>query len=208
VRISAVLFVATVAIAPGFAAEALDSAEACLVCGTVHTEAGYRIEYRDQSFPLCSQKCYDEYRLAERTGNLDPITDRIEPRSALIHQDSNPRSRLSNAYFGLGLFILAGLVCGGLSSYVAIQKGMSPPLWFLAGLVLNVFGLLVVTFRAPNETRLSARGRPKMPLTHDEAICPECGHANHPSAGRCIECKAALTPGVPSEVDLARDPDS
>jgi len=198
--------VAALAVAPAFGADALETPVACLVCDTVHTEAGYQVEYRNRTFPLCSQKCYDEYRLAETTGTLDPITSRIEPRSMLFQQDSNPRSRLSKVYFGLGLFVLAGLVCGGLSSYVAIQKGMSPPMWFLAGLFLNVFGLLVVTFRPPRKTRFSARGRPKMPLTHDEAICPECGHANHPSAGRCIECEVTLTPSTPSEVDITRTP--
>jgi hypothetical protein len=208
VKVPTVLVLAALAIAPGFAAETLDSAVACLVCGTVHTEAGHQVEYRNRSFPLCSQKCYDEYRAAERAGNLDPITARIEPRSMLFQQNSNARSQLSKAYFGVVLFVLAGLVCGGLSSYVAIQKGMSPPLWFLAGFVLNVFGLLVVAFRPPNPTRFSARGRSKMPLTYDEAICPECGHANHPSARRCVECETTLNPSVSSEVESARDPGS
>ena len=181
--------------------------EECLVCGKTHSETAYEVVYRERVFPLCSETCLDRYRLAESTGELDSITSRIEPRAALFQQDSNPRPGLSKAYLGLGLLVLAALACGGLSSYIAIEKGLSAPRWFVVGAVLNVFGVLAVILRPPRETTFSARGRSKTPTTHDESVCPDCGQRNHPAAEVCAECHSRLEPAVESEVTRVRRTD-
>ncbi len=202
-RVLIALLLAPVAIS-GAASATLDSPTTCLVCGELHDTADYPVEYRGQTLHLDRQECVDHFHEAARTGDLDPITSSIEPRSMLFQQDSHENPALANAYFGAGLFVLVGLACGGLTAVLAIQKGLPARMWFVIGFLLSVFGVIAVIVTKSRPTTFSARGCPKEPLTRDEAICPECGHANHPSATRCLECGTTLTPAVASEVELAR----
>ena len=85
----------------------------CLVCGKLHENQAHPIQYKGRTLRLCSPACLDEYRTRESAGQLDTITARIEPRSALFQEDSNPRSPLSAVYLGFGLYVLAGILFGG-----------------------------------------------------------------------------------------------
>ena len=202
-RLLIALFLAGIAIS-GASSAALDSPTTCLVCGELHDVADYPVEYRGQTLHLDRQECLDHFNEAARTGALDPFTARIEPRAMLFQQDSNASPVLSSTYFGVGLFVLVGLTCGGLAAVLAIQKGLPARTWFVVGFLLNVLGVMAVIVTKSRATTFSARGCSKEPLTRAEAICPECGHANHPSATRCLECGTTLTPDVASEVELAR----
>ena len=174
----------------------------CLVCGKLHESQAYPIQYKGRTLHLCSRVCLDEYRTSKSAGQLDTITARIEPRSALFQEDSNPRSPLSAVYLGFGLYVLAGILFGGWASFHAVQKGRSGWPAFGLGLGLNLIGLLIVWARPKQEMAFHSKGLTKIPTTHQEHACPSCGQSNHPSSSRCSRCDTAIEPRVPSEVDL------
>ena len=175
----------------------------CLVCGKLHSDADYVVRYKAQEMLLCSQACLDRFRELEQGGKLDPLTAKVEPRSALFQTDSSPKPQMSRTYFVVGLLVLIGLVCGGAASYVAVQKGHGSWSAFALGFVLNVVGLVFVWMKPKREMLFTSSGLTKIPSTRDERACPACGHANHPSARACNACRAPLTPAAPSEVELA-----
>ena len=156
------------------------------------------------TFPLCSETCLHRYREAEQVGKLDRFTSRIEPRAALFQEDSASGGGLSRAYLALGLYVLAGLLCGGIASHRAVRHGMTGVNAFALGFLLNVVGLVIVRSRTGEAPRFPSTGLSKIPATHDEVLCPSCGKGNHPSAGACIACGADRDPGVHSEVDRLR----
>src|SRR5207253_11009650 len=113
----------------------------CLVCGKLHSDADYVVRYKAQEMLLCSQACLDRFRELEQGGKLDPLTAKLEPRSALVQTDSSPKPQMSRTYFVVGLMVLIGLVCGGAASYVAVQKGHGSWSAYALGLELNMVGL-------------------------------------------------------------------
>ncbi|MBI3291465.1 MAG: hypothetical protein HYZ73_01455 [Elusimicrobia bacterium] len=177
----------------------------CLDCGVWHTSADHVVQYKGGKIYLCSDDCITHFQALERAGKLDPITAKIEPRSALFQEDSNPKGALSNAYFIGGLYVLFGLLFGGLSSYTALQKGLGGWPAFALGMTLNVIGLAIVWMRPKREMLFASKGLTKIPSTRQELICLACGHANHPSAKRCHGCQATLTPLTPSEVERVKN---
>ena len=185
------------------AADTLKKPVECLVCGKLHGSVDYAVKYKGQEALLCSQACLDHFRELEREGKLDPLTAKVEPRSALFQTDSSPKPQMSRAYFVVGLLVLIGIVCGGAASYVAVQKGQSAWPAFALGLGLNVVGLVFVWMQPKREMLFTSYGLTKIPSTRDERACAACGHPNHPSARACNACGAPLTPAAPSEVELA-----
>ena len=185
------------------AADVLEKPQECLVCGVLHTSAVSTAEYKGRKLYLCSETCLEKYRSLERAGTLDSITAKIEPRAALFQEDSNPKRQLASGYFLAGLYVLAGLACGGLASYLAIQKGLAGWPAFGLGLAFNFVGLVLVATRQGRAMPFTSKGLTKIPSTRDEISCPACGHSNHPSAERCSACSTALQPQSPSEVRLA-----
>ena len=183
--------------------DTLPEAEECLIDGKIHTSADYSVDYKGRKIYLCSNECVAQYRELQHAGHLDSVTAKIEPRSALFQEDSNPRRQLSNFYLFGGLYVLAGLLCGGLASYLAVEKGL--PGWpaFALGLAFNLIGLAILWAKPKQDMPFPSKGLTKIPTTRAEFICEACGHANHPSATSCNGCSAKLTPQAPSEVSLA-----
>ncbi len=101
---------------------------------------------------------------------------------------------MENNGLWFGLYILVGLIFGGLAAGTALRKGMPPVRWFFLGMI----------FTAPVWAYLSicnchgpASGRA---TTLPPLACPKCGALNHPAARGCPACGAALTPTAVSEV--------
>ena len=179
----------------------------CLMCGRVHAESDFVVFYKGKGFPLCSDDCRDHWLDAERTGTLDEITKSIEPRAALFQSDSMRNPPLHTALMIIGLYVLSGLLLGGIASYLAVQKGYHGRRAFFLSLGLSVVGFAIAFLQPRQASLFRSEGLRKVPLTHSETRCPECGAANHPSAESCSSCGAPLVPTADSEVRIARTGD-
>jgi hypothetical protein len=173
-------------------AKTLEKSVECLVCGGMHNSADHVLIYKGMEFPLCSDSCVAHFQEAEAKGELDGITGKIEPRSALFQEDSIPQRLTGKMTFWLGYFILLGLVCGGMSAYLAVQKGLSGFNYFLAGFLLNFIGILLVALKRGEVMRFHADGLVKIPVTHAEVVCPQCGHHLHPAAKPIIAARPRI----------------
>lgn len=60
---------------------------------------------------------------------------------------------------GYELFLVTAVLCGGISAWIARQKGRSPVLWFFIGAALNVviLGILYLRAQRRNGTTASTR---------------------------------------------------
>lgn len=104
---------------------------------------------------------------------------------------------MASSYFLGGLYVLAGLVFGGLCAQKAVQKGLSAVGWFFAGLFLLAPSYAVLVLCRCGQAQSLDKTRPPL-------ACAGCGTLHHPSARRCSGCGAELEPAAPSEVDHAR----
>lgn len=95
----------------------------------------------------------------------------------------------------IGVWIVCGLFCGGISATLAIRRGLPAGPWFFAGFLGLLLGVAAVLIKRPLPNPVAAAVR-------HPVLCP-CGHENHPAARKCLGCGAALTPSASSEVDHA-----
>jgi len=190
-------------------AAAQATAEPCIVCGEEVDEPAVSVEYRGREYPLHSVDEKKTWDAAETMGSLDSMVASVEPRGALFQGDSrflNPRADAEDAMskHGLvaGIWVLVAIVSGGLGAGLAVARHRSPLPCFLWAAILPVVGVAAVFLTPRREGEFDIRGH-KIPKTHDEVHCPGCGRSNHPSAARCANCGAGLTPSTESEVGKA-----
>lgn len=127
---------------------------------------------------------------------------KIEPRAALFSPSIPNRASYGPAVLYLAIWVVIGLVSGGATSYVAVQKGLSGRNWFLVGFVLNVIGIGLVLRCRGREMLFGTRGLCKTPQTYEPVPC-SCGKSNHPSATECSGCGRKLLPSTESDVARA-----
>ncbi len=183
-------------------AKPLEKSLECLVCGGKHHNVDQVVKYKGMDLPLCSESCVAHFQAAQVKGELNAITGKIEPRGVLFQEDSTPKHPAKKITFWLGYFMLLGLVCGGMSAYIALQKGLPGFNHFLLGFFLNFIGIILVALKRAEVMRFHAEGLVKIPATHTEVVCPKCGHHLHPAAKRCNACNATMQPAVSSEVEI------
>jgi len=121
----------------------------------------------------------------------------------MANRAGNNQQSVSHAWIYCGLYVLLGLVFAAICAHRALHVGYSAWAWFGLGLVLNAFAYILLLTRPKREIRAPAgvpSGLGKIAATHAPQHCPKCGAFNHPSAVRCLECGASLSPGVESEV--------
>ncbi len=106
-----------------------------------------------------------------------------------VPSGSDPGTQL----WWIGVWIVCGLVCGGISASLAIRRGLPAGRWFVAGFLGLLAGVAGVLMKRPLAN--TVRGATRRPV-----LCP-CGHENHPAARKCLRCGAGLTPSAASEVD-------
>jgi hypothetical protein len=171
------------------------------VCGSPLTEDDVALIVKGRRFPV------DKSMVDVFLKNPQAYFRTKQIRGALFQEELQAagatQSALTGGWFLFGLYILTGLVCAGLSGYVAVSKGLPAIPHFFAGFFLSVFGLLYVLTRSSHvEPGTVPRGLVKVPVTHAPVPCPACGNTNHPAAVRCAACGAALAPKLQS--DMAR----
>jgi hypothetical protein len=171
------------------------------VCGSPLTEDDVALIVKGRRFPV------DKSMVDVFLKNPQAYFRTKQIRGALFQEELQAagatQSALTGGWFLFGLYILTGLVCAGLSGYVAVSKGLPAIPHFFAGFFLSVFGLLYVLTRSPHvKPGTVPRGLVKVPVTHAPVPCPACGNTNHPAAVRCAACGAVLAPKLQS--DMAR----
>lgn len=136
--------------------------------------------------------------------NADAYFSKLQARGALF-QETAADVGLRGGWLYFGLYVLAGLACGGLAAYVAVNRGHAPLPWFFAGLFANVLGVAgALTRKRTKDADDVPPGLARAPTTRRPSRCPACGFEVHPSARVCPGCKSALTPSAPSEAEAAR----
>ncbi len=114
-----------------------------------------------------------------------------------------PRSGMATPWFWFGIYVLVGLLFGGLSAHKAIATGRAPLAWFLAGFFFSVVAYGYLLAARPRGPVTLPAGLRKIPTTREPLPCPKCGSGNHPSARNCSACGSELKPMAPSEVAAA-----
>jgi len=129
---------------------------------------------------------------------------RIVPLAGLFTEDLESAPPPVRGWLYISLYILAGLLFGGVCGYLAVDRGRSGKAWFALGLVGTAAALAALLSMPRVEAPFHAKGLAKVPTTREPRPCPACGHLDHPSSDRCLGCGGRLTPVVDSEVTRAR----
>jgi len=193
--------------APGKDREAVTASsvpgELCLVCRQPVGTGDVAVIHRGRRVPLHADAC-----MAAWNAGADSIFTSLQPRGALFQEPSNRPSALASGWFLFGIYIVTGLILGAVCGYVAVARGLSPLLWFFAGLVLNLIALGVLLTRTRADTSRLPAGIPsglvKVPTTRDPVPCLSCSAENHPAANRCAACGATLLPSADSDLQRLR----
>src|SRR5919204_711080 len=87
---------------------------------------------------------------------------------------------------------LIGLSCGIASAVIASSKGRSAGAWFLLGLLLGPFGLIVAAL--PSRAGQAQREARRTSQSGDYRTCPYCAEAIRTAAVKCRYCQSDVTP--------------
>jgi hypothetical protein len=175
--------------------------EVCTVSGKVLGSDGVALIVKGRRVPL------DTSMVQEFLHNKEHYFATMQPRGALFAESVDAPSGtalggVSLTWFLLGLYVLFGLLFGGLSSYAAVGKGLSPLTHFFTGFFFIFLGYIYVLSRSSDAREGEIPpGLAKVPLTSEPLPCPHCGNTNHPLAKRCAACGNQLNPGSLAEVD-------
>ena len=128
----------------------------------------------------------------------------VQARTALFDEEAMTGGPIGSGWLWLGLYIFAGTLVGGLCGYLAVGRGLSPLVWFFAGLLLNVVALAGVLTRRRGDITGLPQGIPaglcKVPRTRAPSHCSDCGDEHHPAAKRCDGCGKTLHPSIEAEI--------
>lgn len=171
----------------------------CPVDGGIVEDRRFGALWQGKRFYMESEHCLDMFMT-----DPEKFARRVEPRAALFSAPRADRPSYSPAFLYLGIFVVVGLISGGITSYLGVQKGLSGRNWFALGFLLNIIAIALVVRDRGQETLFQKKGFCKTPQTFDPVTCPACSKLNHPSARRCSGCGAQLRPSVESEVARAR----
>lgn len=174
----------------------------CAVCGH-RVDRSHSHLVKGRRVFLCPGPC--EQAWAE---DPDAAFLNLQARGAFLDEQATGLGGLFSGWLFAGLYLVAGLICGGISAYLAVQKLLSPWPWFFAGLLLNVAAVLAIAF-CPARDRSGlpdgvAPGLRKVASTAAPVACPACGALQHPSARECAACGGTLSPRFESEVGRVR----
>jgi len=171
--------------------------ERCMVSGAEMREGDPVLIVKGRRVPVRAE-AVDRF-----LANPDAYFSRVQPKSALF-TEALTSPALWVGWFGFGVYVLLGLVFSAVTSYTAVDRGAPPLRWFLAGLLLNVGGLLWLNSAVPDTGARSApAGLRKVPTTAAPVCCTGCGEELHPSARRCHRCGTERAATVESEASRA-----
>lgn len=172
--------------------------QVCLVCGEpVFGEEMVEARYKGRTFYV-AVPMFDWF-----VENPERYFGVLEARGALFDEGGVGQGGVSLVWLVVGVYIVLGLLAGGVCAYVAVSKGLPAWPWFFAGLVGNVVGVGVVLGVSRRPGVGAPQGVPgglrKVPTTRQPQPCAACGAMNHPAAGACAGCGAELQPVVEAE---------
>jgi YHS domain-containing protein len=167
----------------------------CPVDGEVVENREYGVMWQGRRYYMESEACVQIFM-----ADPEAHARRIEPRAALYSAPRTDGPSYSPWVLYISLFVVLGLASGAVTSYVAVQKGLSGRNWFVLGLALNVMAIIMVFSCRGREMLFQKKGLCKTPQTHEPIVCANCGSYNHPSSSRCSGCNKAMDPAVQSEV--------
>jgi len=172
--------------------------ERCVVCGNLLSNDDIALIVKGRRVPLKREM------MQEFLAHKDLYFVDMQPRGALFQEDVGSRTGTSLGgvgwgWFLFGVYILAGLIFSGVSGYTAVQRGLSPRLYFFLGFFLPILGYLIVLSRKSETREDLPHGLVKIPETSEPIECPACGFTNHPTARTCLGCKKSLSPTRTSE---------
>ncbi len=174
--------------------------ENCIICGVALTENDVVLIVRGRRIPL-NRSMVDSFM-----NNQVFFFNKVQPKGALFQENFEAPAGVAQgginlSWFLFGLYVLLGLIFGGLSGYHAISKGLSPLPNFFFGFVFSVFGYIYVRTKPAFVNKEDIpKGLVKVPSTNSPVQCSSCKQTNHPSACHCSECGAELKPLYESEV--------
>jgi len=177
--------------------------ERCTVGNVPLTENDVTLLVRGRRVPL-HRTMVDSF-----LNNQETYFRNLQPKGALFQEEMAAQKGtalggMKGGWFTFGLLVLAGLICGGVSGYLAVSKGLPGAPFFFAGFFLNVFGIVyTLTKPAVVPKEKIPAGVAKIPSTSEPVPCKKCGSTNHPTANRCSGCSAEITPTEISEVTRA-----
>jgi len=170
----------------------------CIVCEAEAAPGAITETWRGRRVTLCNEQCRAAF--LERREELFAS---LQARGALFDEKATSERALFSGWFWLGIWALAGLICGAVAVYVAIGKGLAPLPWLLGALAFNGIALILLAARPRGDLSRLPQGVPaglrKIPTTHAPAACAKCGRENHPSARVCARCGAPMEARIESE---------
>jgi hypothetical protein len=173
--------------------------ETCIVCDKAVGATDRVYEVEGQRAPVHVGACDNAFRR-----NPGHFLARLKPRGAFLGAEPNLGPNISWRWFAFGIYVLLGLVFGGVCAYRAVSHALKPLPWFLAGFFLNLLGFLALVTRPAGDSSRAPAGLPpglvKVPTTYSPRACPRCGEMNHPSATSCVGCGNKIAPLLTSEV--------
>ena len=180
-----------------------DRPRPCLVCGKpVSPDDGVHLMHRGRRVHLCEGECAAHWHASPEIH-----FSQLQPRGALFNESAKEPDILPGGWLTVGLAVLYALVFATLTAYIAVGRGRAPLPWFFLGLVFTFLALIAVLVLERYDSSHLPQGLPKgmrkVATTHQSIRCHGCGAPNHPSAGACSRCGAALTPIVASDVQRA-----
>ena len=174
--------------------------ERCIICDVPLTEEDFALMVRGRRVPL-KAAMFDSFM-----NNQEKYFSKLQPKSALFQENMDApagvaQGGVSMGWFWFGVYVLVGLIFGGMTAYTAVAKGLSAVPHFFIGFFLPVIGFAYVMSR-PSSVKKGEipDGLVKVPTTSAPEQCPKCNYTNHPSATACAGCGAELQPEIASEV--------
>lgn len=191
-------------ISPPVSAKERPASGDCVVCDGPAGVQAIVEQFKGRWVTICPGKCGEHWN-----ANPDQFFLKLQSNGALFDENSISQETASDGLLYLVCYFLIGLMFGAMCAYVALTNGHNPVFWFLAGFLVNILALIVILLKDHGDLSQLPAGVPpglsKIPATYDPVSCPGCGRENHPSAGHCSACGAALDPTVNSEVSRLSD---
>jgi hypothetical protein len=166
--------------------------ETCIVCNG-------RVSVEDLAFVINGQRVAVMRGMEDALlGKPERYVQNLQPKGLVSAREANGGG---SVYLYAGVFVLVGLVFGGLCAHMAMLKGLKPWRWFALGFLFSLPAFAVVASRQkPEDAAEMPGGLEKVHATREPVPCPGCSGTNHPAAAKCLHCGAALTPSATSEV--------
>jgi hypothetical protein len=161
--------------------------ETCVVCNSRLSRNGFAYIIDGQRMAVMNGM------EREFLAHPDKYIRKMRPDGMLVTSQPLRTAGIAAPYFWAGVYVLIGLVFGGLCAHTALGKGYAPGPWFLLGFLFSIAAQLALLSRPSLRRSPVPPGFAKFPVTPSPVFCPACGTANHPSIRECVRCEKAMS---------------